>query len=102
MTGAIGGYGLQLFLPVILQDSIGFSEELAFILSAPPILFSVIVGAAFSWIADKTHLRGPYIVIESIIGLVGFSMVGFLKNSAARYVGKLLLIISGRLENPRS
>lgn len=38
MSGAIGSYAFTFFLPIILQDSLGFSQELAFILSAPILL----------------------------------------------------------------
>lgn len=79
MTGVIGGYGLTFFLPIILKDSLEFSEELAFLLTAPPALFAVLCGLIFSWIADKTRVRGPYIVMEGILGLVGFCMLGFLE-----------------------
>lgn len=87
MTGAIGGYGLNLFLPLILQDSLGFSQELAFILVVPPVLFAVIVGAASSWLADRVQRRGPFIVGLGITALIGFCMVGFVSNIAARLVG---------------
>jgi len=48
MTGAIGSYAFTFFLPVILKDSLNFTEELAFILAAPLALFAVLVGLVFS------------------------------------------------------
>lgn len=90
MTGAIGGYGLNLFLPLILQNSLGFSQELAFILVVPPVLFAVVIGAASSWLADRIKRRGPFIVGLGCMALIGFCMVGFLRNPAARLVGMFL------------
>ncbi|KAE9374310.1 MFS general substrate transporter [Stipitochalara longipes BDJ] len=87
MTGAIGGYSFTLFLPIILEDSLGFSQELSFILSTPPIIFAVLVGGFISWLAGETRLRGPFIIVLGIFALVGFCMMGFLSNATARYVG---------------
>jgi hypothetical protein len=53
MTGAIGGYRFSLFLPIILKNSLQFSDEPSFILAAPPIIFAVIIGCTFAWLADK-------------------------------------------------
>jgi len=89
MTGAIGSYAFTFFLPIILKDSLNFLEELAFILAAPPTLFAVLVGLVFSWLADKTKLRGPYIIIEGVIALIRFCMVGFLHHPVTRLVGKI-------------
>lgn len=89
MTDAIGGYSFTPFLPIILKDSLNFSQELSFILNTPPVIFSILVRYGFSWLADKTHMRGPYIVVEGVLALVGFVLEGFLTNPWGRYVGSL-------------
>ena len=89
MTGFIGGYGFSLFFPIILKDSLQFSEELSFILAAPPVIFAVLVGGTFAWLADKTHLRGPYVFVQEIISIAGFCMIGFLHRPVPRFIGKL-------------
>src|SRR5882724_2068019 len=88
MAGAIGGYSFMLFLPIILKDSLGFSQELSFIMANPPVIFAVIVGGFISWLADRTRMRGPFIVVLGVFAPLGFCMMGFLKNAPARYVGK--------------
>jgi len=88
MTGAIGGYSLTLFLPIILNDSLGFSQELSFILSTLLVLFAVLVGGFISWLADRMRVRGPFIAILGVFALVGFCMMGFLSTATARYVGE--------------
>jgi len=88
MTGAIGGYSFSLSLPIILENSLGFSEELSFILTTPPTLFGVLVAGFISWLADKTQLRGPYVFIQAILAIVGFCMIGFLHSPYPKYVGR--------------
>lgn len=68
----------------------GFTRELAFILSAPPALFSVIEALAVSWLADKYRLRGPFVIFQGLVGIIGLCMTGFLKAPAPRYVGTFL------------
>jgi len=78
-------YAFTFFLPIILQDGLGFSQELAFILTAPPVLFSVIESWGVSWLADQCKLRGPFAVLQATIAIVKLAMVGFLAHPAPRY-----------------
>ncbi|KAL7622399.1 hypothetical protein AAE478_007903 [Parahypoxylon ruwenzoriense] len=90
MAGAVGVYAFLFFLPIILRNGMGYSLELAFVLSAPPALFSVIEAMVVSWLADKMRLRGPFVVVQGVVAIVGLCMTGFLKNAVARYIGTFL------------
>ncbi|KAL3481891.1 major facilitator superfamily domain-containing protein [Aspergillus californicus] len=90
MAGAVGVYAFLFFLPLILRDGLGYSLELSFILSTPPSLFSVIEAMGISWLADKMKLRGPFVILQGIIGIVGLCMTGFLDQPTPRYIGTFL------------
>lgn len=90
MSGAVGVYAFLFFLPIILRNGMGFSLELSFILSAPPALFSVIEAMFISWLADKVKMRGPFVIFQGCIGIIGLCMTGFLDAPAPRYVGTFL------------
>lgn len=90
MSEAIGVYGFLFFLPIILRDGLGYSLELSFILSAPLALFAVVVALTVSWVADKTHLRGHFVVLQGLISIVGLCMTGVLKTPTSRYIGTFL------------
>jgi len=90
MAGAIGVYAFLYFLPLILKNGLGYDTELAFILSAPPALFSVIMAFYLSWYSDKVQMRGGFVIFEGIIAIIGLAMTGFLKNPVPRYVGTFL------------
>ncbi|KXJ86929.1 major facilitator superfamily domain-containing protein [Microdochium bolleyi] len=90
MAGAVGVYAFLFFLPIILQNGMGFTRELAFILSAPPALFSVVEALTVSWLADKYRLRGPFVIFQGLVGIVGLCMTGFLSAPAPRYIGTFL------------
>jgi len=87
MAGAVGVYAFLFFLPIILRNGLGYSLSMSFILSAPPALFSVIVAMSVSWLADKTRVRGPFVVLQGLIAIVGLCMTGFLEAPTPRYAG---------------
>ncbi|KAI2628454.1 MFS general substrate transporter [Hypoxylon sp. NC1633] len=89
-AGAVGVYAFLFFLPLILHNGMGYSQELSFVLSAPPALFSVVEGFFVSWLADKMHLRGPFVVLQGVVAIIGLCMTGFLKQPVPRYVGTFL------------
>lgn len=80
----MGSYAWTLFLPIILRDGFRFSQELAFILTTPPQVLSVIVVLALSWWADRLRLRGPFTMVVIIVGIAGLGMVGFAKDPTVR------------------
>jgi hypothetical protein len=90
MAGAVGVYAFLFFLPIILRGSLGYSMSMSFILSTPPSLFSVVEAMAVSWLADKTRMRGPFVVFQGTIGIIGLCMTGFLDHPTPRYIGTFL------------
>lgn len=43
-----------------------------------------------SWLADKTKMRGPFVVFQALIGIIGLCMTGFVHHPTPRYVGTFL------------
>ena len=81
---------LSYFLPIILQNGMGFSTNKAILLSAPPYYYAVIPVLLSSWIGDKYRLRGPVISFNSLCLIAGFGMLGFADQVTVRYVGTYL------------
>ncbi|KAI1154991.1 retrograde regulation protein 2 [Nemania diffusa] len=81
---------LSYFLPSILQSGLGFSENQAILLNAPPYYYAVIPVLLSSIVGDKFRLRGPVIVFNCITLVIGFSLLGFAKQNAVRYLGTFL------------
>lgn len=81
---------LSYFLPIILQNGMGFSSSKAILLSAPPYYFSVILVLFSSLVGGRYRLRGPIIIFNSLCLIVGFSMLGFPSHVTVRYVGTYL------------
>jgi MFS family permease len=81
---------MSYFLPIILHDGMGFSSNKAILLNAPVYYWAVVPALVSSYIGDKFSLRGPVITFNSLVLIVGFCMLGFSDNQAARYVGTYL------------
>lgn len=81
---------LSYFLPIILQGGMGFSEDRAILLSAPPYYYAVVPVVLSSVLADRLRLRAPVIVFNCLCLIAGFAMLGFAEPVAVRYVGTYL------------
>jgi MFS family permease len=47
-----------------------------------------------AYYGDKWHLRGPIIVFNACLGLIGLPLLGYTTNNAVRYFGVFLATIS--------
>lgn len=83
-------YALAYFLPIILTENMGFSIGAAQCLVAPPYAFAAIVMYATGWAGDKYHLRGPIIMFNMVLCLIGLPIMGFHSNPNVRYFGVFL------------
>ena len=83
-------YALAYFLPLILRGSLGFTVAEAQCLIAPPYALAGIVMYGTSWLGDKYRLRGPVVVFNMLLVIIGVPIMGFHKNAAVRYFGVFL------------
>lgn len=83
-------YSLAYFLPLILEHGMGFSTGAAQCLIAPPYVFAGIVMYIMGWAGDKWRIRGPFIIINMIMCIIGLALMGFVTNIGARYFGVFL------------
>lgn len=87
MSGAAATYGLLLFLPVVLRRGLGYSQTMSYLLAAPPAAAAVVFTFTISWISDRFRFRGPFVVLEGILAIMGLCMIGFLESPTPRYIG---------------
>jgi|TARA_R110002003_G_scaffold279_15_gene18126 MFS family permease len=66
----------------------GFSIGASQCLVAPPYALAAIVMYATGWFGDKYHLRGPIIIFNMVLCIVGVAIMGFHGNANVRYFGK--------------
>jgi MFS family permease len=81
---------MSYFLPMILQNGMGFSSNKSILLNAPTYYWAVVPALLSSFVSDKYSLRGPVIVFNSLVLIVGFCMIGFVDQVSVRYIGTFL------------
>ncbi|EPS42485.1 hypothetical protein H072_3603 [Dactylellina haptotyla CBS 200.50] len=84
---SIVAYALSFFLPIIIHEGMGFSVAASQLLVAPP--YVVQAGYIFfcGWSGDKYRIRGPIIIVNCVLEIIGILMIGWTKSTASRYIG---------------
>jgi hypothetical protein len=90
MSGTAGVYSFLLFLPIVLRLGLGYSQTMSYLLAAPPAAVAVIFTLTISVLSDKYRVRGPFVLFEGTLAIIGLTMVGFLDRPASRYAGSFL------------
>jgi MFS family permease len=91
-------YALAYTLPVLLVINMGFEVGPAQCLVAPPYAFAGIVMFCTAWVGDKYHLRGPIIIFNMMLCVIGLPILGWAESSAVRYFG-VFLVTAGANSN---
>lgn len=68
-------YALVYFLPIIYREGMGFSMGASLCLFAPPYAAAGVVMQTTSWIGDRYRMRGPIIVFNALLTLIGLPLM---------------------------
>ncbi|OJJ04038.1 hypothetical protein ASPVEDRAFT_171768 [Aspergillus versicolor CBS 583.65] len=99
---AIVIYAVSYFLPIVLQQGLGFDVARAQTLTAPCFLFGSLLGIIESWISDKYNTRGIVVVINAVLQIVGIALLGYATGNGVRYFGAFILTGSCNANIPAS
>ncbi|KAJ6013970.1 Major facilitator superfamily domain general substrate transporter [Penicillium herquei] len=83
---------LSYFLPIILENGMGFDSNQSILLSTPPYYYAVIPVLITSLAGDYFRKRGPFITFNAFCLIAGFLMFGLpgSKQVTVRYIGTFL------------
>lgn len=81
-------YAIAYFLPIILNEGMGFNIAASQCLVAPPYVWGGLLIYLESWIGDKYHMRGPQILVNCCLGITGLAIMGWTQANGVRYFGK--------------
>jgi len=93
-------YAIAYFLPIILEEGMGFSLAAAECLVSPPYVAAALVMFLWAYLGDKYHIRSHFIFINGIVALIGLPLLGFAKNNGARYFGVFLATVAANANVP--
>lgn len=89
-------YAIGYFIPIILEDSMSFGVVKAQCLVAPPYVAASIIMYFQAIYSDKWHMRGPLVLGNATLAMIGMALVGYLENPAPRYFGIFLATICSK------
>ncbi|KAI5302581.1 hypothetical protein KEM56_000548 [Ascosphaera pollenicola] len=80
------------YLPIILQNGMGFDANKSILFSALPYYYAVIPVLLTSFVSDRYQVRGPLISFNALCLIAGFLMFGLPSShsTAVRYIGTFL------------
>lgn len=84
-------YAIAYFLPIILRERMGFNIAASQCLVAPPYAWGAILMYAESWFGDKKHCRGPQILTNCVLGIIGLALMGWTDTVGSQYFGVFVL-----------
>jgi MFS family permease len=84
-------YALAYTLPILLRFNMGFSLAAAQCLVAPPYALSGITMLIGGWAGDKYHIRGPIILCNMMMCIIGLPIMAFHDSAGVRYFGVFLV-----------
>lgn len=93
-------YAIAYFLPIILEDGMGFSIGEAQCLVAPPYVVAALWMFLCAVLGDKYKIRGPFIIANGVMSLIGLPLLGFATNVGARYFGVFLATTAANANVP--
>ncbi|KAI0592959.1 major facilitator superfamily MFS-1 [Biscogniauxia sp. FL1348] len=95
-------YSLAYFLPLILNESLGFDVGTSQCLVAPPFAVAGVFMYGMGWLGDRYHLRGPIIIGNMIVCLIGLPMLGWHSDPKVRYLGSFFIAAGANSNIPSS
>ncbi|GAW26314.1 putative major facilitator superfamily transporter [Rosellinia necatrix] len=95
-------YALAFFLPIILNEGLGYDVGTSQALVAPPYAFAGIFMYAVGWLGDRYRMRGPIVVINMVVALIGLPILGWHPDSRIRYLGAFLVVAGANSNVPAS
>ncbi|KAJ9611505.1 hypothetical protein H2200_004689 [Cladophialophora chaetospira] len=83
-------YAFSYFLPVILKNGLGYSTGRAQLLTFPPYAVGAVWIMICAFTGDHFKIRGPILILNCSLYIIGVSMTGFASQVHARYAGVFL------------
>ncbi|KAL4889491.1 major facilitator superfamily domain-containing protein [Aspergillus ambiguus] len=93
-------YSVQYFLPIILETTLGFSNTYALCLTAPVYACAGVVSLALAWLSDYLRLRGPILIFNGLLQIIGFVLIGWTHQPYVRYFGTYLVLAGTASNSP--
>lgn len=83
-------YSYSLFLPTIVRG-FGYSPTTSQLLTVPPNMAAFFMVLLTTWLSDRTHLRGPFMLAGASLAVIGYIMLIASDRYLIQYGGTFLV-----------
>lgn len=80
-------YSYSLFLPTIIKG-LGYTSVKAQLFTVPPNMGAFFMVLLVTWASDKTHMRGPFMLMGCVLAIAGYAMLISTDHHLIQYGGK--------------
>ncbi len=95
LCGTSANYGIEFFLPSILQQWYSLNlDRITWLLILPPVL-ALASQLAVGWNSDRTRERRLHAVVPITLGMAGLALVPLTRGHLPLTVGAFMLIVAG-------
>nr|POE86522.1 putative transporter [Quercus suber] len=91
LLGIVSSASVTNFFPSVVQ-TLGYSNIISLLLTAPPYILAMITAFFNAWHADKTGERFLHITIPLVVGMVSFILAAATTSTAPRYLAMMLMV----------
>lgn len=84
-------YSIAFFLPIILESKLKYGVTAAQGLSTPPYVAAGIWMYFTAWLGDRYRIRGPIIICNSVLSIIGLCLLGWVASPGVQYFGVILV-----------
>lgn len=93
-------YATAFFLPIILQQELGFEVAAAQCLVAPLYVFGALLMWSESVISDRLRWRAPFLIFNASLSIIGLLVLGFAPSKGGKYTGCYFIIAGANANIP--
>ncbi|KAF3920477.1 hypothetical protein ABW20_dc0106454 [Dactylellina cionopaga] len=97
---AVVTYALAFFLPIILRQGMGFSISQSLLLTIPPYACNFVWLYITGIVSDKYRSRGPVIIFNCLLEIMGVVLIGWSPTNASKYTGVFFCCIGASANVP--
>ncbi|PYI00288.1 MFS general substrate transporter [Aspergillus sclerotiicarbonarius CBS 121057] len=99
-TTTTTAYSIAYFLPLIYRQGMGFSEGASLCLFAPPYIAAGVMMWFTSWFGDRFRVRGPVLVFNALLTVVGLPLMTFTNTNGVNLLGCFFATMSANSNVP--
>lgn len=100
MFSVAATYGLAYFVPLILNQRMGYSGAISQLMSTPPYFYAFILAVGLANVSDRWRMRSPFVIFLQLNVVLGITLTRWGPNTGSQYLGLFFCIGASIVNGP--